>query len=180
MQFFRIEVNFLGLSKKAVKDVLKVSKRNRYICARGTWELRRKGSALGPSNTKMISYQLVTPLINIYEIGVLKDVLTSLYEEAGSIILDNEPLKIHFLGKFRNGLARRIVYDLVSENKFMHTLIMYRRHYSALKFASEIVTNDEEVFIPYTIYFSAVKNGAVAIMVDELISEILLRGAQPE
>lgn len=179
MERFRLEVNFLGLSKETVRGVLKISKRNHYIRARGSWELRRKGLAIGPNNTEMVSYQLVTPLINIDEIDVLKDLLASLYEEAGCIICDDAPVKIYFLGKFRNGLARRVVYELVSSSKFMYTLVMYRKHFSKFRFASYEYIPDGEVFIPYNSFFNTVRNGYNTTMVEELVSEVILEDVRP-
>ena len=180
METFRIELNFLGLSEEDVEGVLKIDNVNKCVCYEGPWQLIKKGSAVGPNNTKMVSYRLVTPLLSIDDIDDLKEVFTSLYELAGCIIQDDEPVKIYFGHKFRNGLARRIVYSLVSENKFMYTFIMYRKYFSELRFASFEEFSGGGVFIPYNTYFNTVHNGYALISVEELISETILSGSRPD
>ena len=182
MRCFRIEISFLAISKKEVRSVLDLSNRNRKITTKGFFKLFKTGSAVGPDHMNMFAYKLVTPLMTFKEINDLTDLLTSLYQ-VGCIIDGDHPLKIHFLGEYWDGFARRIVYEMVSNNQFMHTLLLYRKHYSQLSSYSLIANPldyKDDVFIPYSIYFKTIKNQALSIMVEELIAEIILNDARPD
>lgn len=173
-RLFRVEVDFLGISKDKAEILLRTYGYNTdEITAFGEYYPIDCGMVIGPGDKEYAMCKLVTPLINLAKLYDLKWIMNKFYS-IGAMIAPIEPVKIHFLKGYSESFEHKIIRMLVRENKLLYTFLLYPRYSSLLSSDSQFFRlSDEEKLYHYKVLINTIDDKKEIYSVEALIDKIL-------